>query len=64
MTVARSVDDVERLTHDPTVGAGAFTAPAAPAAPPSWAPSASPPCRSTPLAPRRCSPRGAPAATG
>ena len=31
MTVARSVDDVERLTHDPTVGAGAFTALAAPA---------------------------------
>ena len=31
MTVARSVDDVEHLTHDPTVGAGAFTALAAPA---------------------------------
>jgi|GEM_PF-5235232 hypothetical protein len=31
MTVARSVDDVERLTHDPTVGVGAFTALAAPA---------------------------------
>jgi len=47
MTVARSVDDVERLTHDPTVGAGAFTALAAPAVAGTQRVSA---CRSTPLA--------------
>ena len=67
MTVARSVDDVERLIHDPTVGAGAFTALAAPAVAGTQRVSALPfdPTRirphSHPGASRRA---GAPAATG